>query len=98
MLTVSQLRAARAMTGMTVDELAAAAGLSPSTISEAEASPGPFADAELTERLRHIFEGRGVLFLATGEENAGAGPGVRLRRSFEDEGIRPQNLNAANDG
>jgi transcriptional regulator with XRE-family HTH domain len=98
MLTVSQLRAARAMTGMTVEELASATGLSVPTITAAEASPGPFADAAVTDRLRGIFEARGVLFLAAGEENAGAGPGLRLRNRFEDEGIRPQNLNAANDG
>ncbi|MFB9951102.1 helix-turn-helix domain-containing protein [Rhizobium puerariae] len=97
MLTVSQLRAARAMAGMTVDEVAAASGLSRSAIKEAEAAQ-VFANADVTERLRTIFESRGILFLGAGEgDDPGAGPGVRLRRQFHDEGIRPQNLNAAND-
>ncbi len=96
MLTVSQLRAARAMTGMTVDELSAISGLSRSAIEEAEASK-VFADAEVTERLRSIFESKGVLFLGAGADDAGAGPGLRMRQQFHDEGIRPQNLNAAND-
>ena len=85
------------MTGMTVEELAAASGLSKSAIEEAEAAQ-VFADADTTERLRTIFESRGILFLGAGEEDdPGAGPGVRLRRLFPDEGIRPQHLNAAND-
>ncbi|CAN7257164.1 MULTISPECIES: helix-turn-helix domain-containing protein [Neorhizobium] len=96
MLTVSQLRAARAMTGMTVEELAAASGLSKSAIEEAEASQ-VFANAGVTDRLRSIFESKGVLFLGAGQDDAGAGPGLRLRQQFHDEGIRPQNLNAAND-
>src|SRR5688572_26397081 len=97
MLTASQLRAARAMTGMTVDELAAASGLSKSAIEEAEAAKA-LAGADISERLRTIFESRGILFLGAGEgDDAGAGPGVRLRRKSHDEGIRPQNLNAAND-
>ncbi|KGD99310.1 helix-turn-helix transcriptional regulator [Rhizobium sp. YS-1r] len=98
MLIASQLRAARAMTGMTVEDLSAASGLSKSAIEEAEAAQ-VFADAGVTERLRTIFESRGILFLGAGEgDDPGAGPGVRLRQQFHDEGIRPQNLNAANDG
>lgn len=97
MLTASQLRAARAMMGMTVEELAAASGLSRSAIEEAEAAQA-FAGADISERLRTIFESRGILFLGAGEgDDAGAGPGVRLRQKSHDEGIRPQNLNAAND-
>lgn len=85
------------MTGMTVDELAAASGLSKSAIEEAEAARA-LAGADISERLRAIFESRGILFLGAGEgDDAGAGPGVRLRQKSHDEGIRPQNLNAAND-
>ncbi|MGK9053051.1 helix-turn-helix domain-containing protein [Neorhizobium petrolearium] len=97
MLTASQLRAARAMTGMTVEELAAISGLSRSAIEEAEAAK-VFAGAEVSDRLRAIFEARGILFLGAGDgDDPGAGPGVRLRQRSYDEGIRPQNLNAAND-
>jgi len=85
------------MTGMTVEELAAISGLSKTAIEEAEAAP-VFADADVTDRLRSVFESRGILFLGAGEgDDPGAGPGVRLRQRSHDEGIRPQNLNAAND-
>ncbi|WP_117194102.1 helix-turn-helix domain-containing protein [Rhizobium terrae] len=97
MLTASQLRAARAMTGMTVDELATASGLSSSAIEEAEAAEA-FASPSVTERLRTIFESKGIVFLAAGDGDPGIGPGLRLRQRSHDEGIRPQNLNAANDG
>jgi transcriptional regulator with XRE-family HTH domain len=96
MLTVAQLRAARAMTGMTVDELAAVSGLSKSTIEKAEAGQA-FADAEVTDRLRNIFESKGIIFIGAGEGDVAAGPGVRIRQHGHDEGLHPQDLNAAND-
>lgn len=86
------------MTGMTVEELSAASGISKSAIEEAEASTN-YASPEITDRLKTIFESKGILFLSAGEGNdPGAGPGVRLRQHGHEEGIRPQNLNAANDG
>jgi transcriptional regulator with XRE-family HTH domain len=97
MLTASQIRAARAMAAMTVDELAAASGLSVQAINDAEAAQS-FAPSEVAERLRVIFESKGVVFLAAGEDDPNIGPGVRLRQHVADEGIRPQNLSAANDG
>jgi transcriptional regulator with XRE-family HTH domain len=97
MLTASQLRAARALAHISVDELAAASGLSSDAIIEAEAS-ATYAEPVLTERLRAVLESKGVVFLPAGEGDGGAGPGVRLRQISQDEGIRPQNLNAANDG
>ncbi|WP_051903890.1 hypothetical protein [Neorhizobium vignae] len=81
---------------MTVEELAAASGISKLAIEEAEASQ-VFANTDVTDRLRSIFESKGVLFLGAGQDDAGAGPGLRLRQAFQDEGIRPQNLNATND-
>lgn len=86
------------MLGMTVEELSAASGFSVSTIEGAEAGQSS-AEAALTERLRNIFESRGVVFLGAGEgDDPASGPGVRLRQQSASEGIRPQNLNAANDG
>lgn len=83
------------MTGMTVETLSAVSGLATTVIAEAEAA-ATFAEPEVTERLRTIFEARGLAFIGAGE--GGGGPGVRMREHAHDEGIRPQNLNAANDG
>jgi transcriptional regulator with XRE-family HTH domain len=97
MVTASQLRAARALTGIPVDELAAASGLSAESIRQVEAAEAHAAPG-VTERLRVILESKGVLFLAAGDGDPGAGVGVRLRHLPQDEGIRPQNLNSGNDG
>ncbi|TWF56699.1 hypothetical protein FHW37_102337 [Neorhizobium alkalisoli] len=82
---------------MTIEELAEAAGVSASTIHKAEASD-LHSEPELAARLHSILESKGVIFLGAGEGDPAAGPGVRLRLENHDEGIRPQNLNAANDG
>lgn len=97
MLTSSQLRAARALTDITVDALADMAGLSADTIRRLEAAEG-HSDAAEVERLKTIYEAKGVIFIAAGDGDGVAGPGVRLRQQIQEEGIRPQNLNAANDG
>lgn len=97
MLTAAQLRAARAMTGITVDELAGASGIPKSAIEKAEAAQA-FADAEIADRLRNIFESKGIIFIGAGEGDVAAGPGVRMRQHGHDEGIHPKDLNAANDG
>jgi transcriptional regulator with XRE-family HTH domain len=96
MLTGTQLRAGRAMTGLSVADLADATGLSTSVIDEAETATA--VDPAVVERLRLALEAKGVVFLAAGEDNPGAGPGVRLRQRGIDEGIRPQHLSSANDG
>lgn len=96
MITASQLRAGRAMIGMTVEELAALTGISTSDIANAEAGEA-CADSALADRLRTAIESRGVVFLATGEEDASVGPGLRLRNGPADEGLRPDRLNATND-
>ena len=96
MLTGTQLRAGRAIAGLSIEELAAASGLAIGAIAEAEATDA--VDPAAAERLRLSLEAKGVVFLAAGEDNPGAGPGVRLRQRSKDEGIRPQNLSSANDG
>jgi transcriptional regulator with XRE-family HTH domain len=95
MLTTSQLRAARALIGISVEDLANASGLSTEAIRSTEASSGS-ADSEIAERLRRLFEAKGVIFVAAGQQDA-SGPGVRLHQQPPEEGIRPQNLNATND-
>lgn len=97
MLTASQLRAARALTGLTLDTVAVDAGLPVSVVEHAEATEA-HTDPSVTDKLRALFEAKGIVFLAAGEGDATAGPGVRLKQANHDEGIRPQNLNAANDG
>ncbi|RWX75793.1 DNA-binding protein [Neorhizobium lilium] len=97
MLTAPQLRAARALLGLSIEDIASVSGLSADAIQEAEADQ-VHGEPEVIERLRTLLESKGVLFLGAGEEDAGAGPGVRLRQTLQDEGIRPQNLNSANDG
>ncbi|AYD00509.1 helix-turn-helix transcriptional regulator [Neorhizobium sp. NCHU2750] len=96
MLTTSQLRAARALIGITVDDLSGATGVSADTIRSIEASSGT-ADPETAERLKRLFESRGVVFVAAGQQDA-SGAGVRLHQQGMDEGIKPDNLNSANDG
>lgn len=96
MLTTSQLRAARALIGISIDDLSGIAGISGSEIRALEAADGN-ASPEFAERLKRIFEAKGVVFVAAGQPDA-SGPGVRLHQTSVDEGIRPQNLNSANDG
>lgn len=90
------MRAGRAMAGLSVTELANTTGLSTDAIEEAETATA--VDPAVVERLRLTLESKGVVFLAAGEDNPGAGPGVRLRQRNADDGIRPQNLSSANDG
>ncbi|HEV7434151.1 MAG TPA: DNA-binding protein [Pseudorhizobium sp.] len=96
MLTGQQLRAGRAMIGLSVDDLAEVTGLSIHDITTAESANS--SDQTVAERLRLALEHKGILFLSAGEDNPGAGPGVRLRTYGADDGIRPQELNSTNDG
>ncbi|GGF78489.1 transcriptional regulator [Rhizobium wenxiniae] len=95
MITAAQLRAARAMIGLSIEELAEAASVSGNSIRDAEASTGN-PEPELSRKLKHALESRGIIFVATGQQDA-SGPGVRLHQQRADEGIRPQNLNSTND-
>ena len=95
MLTTSQLRAARAMIGISIEDLSKAAGIAAETLRAAEASAGN-AEPELAEKLKRVLESRGIIFVGAGQQDA-SGPGVRMHQQSPDEGIRPQNLNATND-
>ena len=96
MLTTSQLRAARALIGMTVDDLSKASGVSSDVIRTNETAAG-IVDPEIAERLRRVFESHKVVFTAAGEQGS-SGPGVQLHQSQDDEGLRPEELNSTNDG
>lgn len=91
----AQLRAARALLGISPDELADAAGTDAATVAIAEADAAAIA-TEALQALVAALEEAGVVFLATGESEIG-GPGVRLRDGEAEVSLRPEELNAAND-
>jgi transcriptional regulator with XRE-family HTH domain len=76
MVTPYQLRAARAIVGLSQTQVAAAAGVSSMTIKRAEGAGRPFPSAEAIAAIRTALEAAGVVFV---DEN-GHGPGVRLRK------------------
>lgn len=76
MTTPEQLRAARAMIGLSQAELAERVGQSTMTIRRAETSGGPIVAGQTIDAIRAALEKAGVVFLA---EN-GNGPGVALRK------------------
>ncbi len=95
MITSAQLRAARALLGIEPDVIATLAGVSADAVSAAES--GKWHDDEIPRLLRGVLEEKGVEFLP--DDGAESGIGVRLRQSGSaDEGLRPEHLNAANDG
>jgi transcriptional regulator with XRE-family HTH domain len=77
MTTPDQIRAARALVGLSQPAVAASAGVSAMTVKRAEGSSSPPASAEAVAAIRAALEASGVVFLP---EN-GNGPGVALRRS-----------------
>lgn len=72
-----QLRAARALLGLSQADLAERAGFSAMTIKRAEGIGLPYPSADALAAIRAALEAAGVDFIA---ENGG-GPGVRLRRN-----------------
>lgn len=95
MFTSAQLRAARALLGLSREALAAAAGIEPSEVAAAEADSAALA-TESQRMLHEALEAAGAVFIAAGEGGAG-GPGVRLRDGAAEPALRPEELNAAND-
>jgi transcriptional regulator with XRE-family HTH domain len=74
-LTIEQLRAARALLGWSQAELASRAGLSLPTVKRLEGGFGPHVSDDARGKLRRALEGAGIEFI---EENGG-GLGVRFR-------------------
>lgn len=83
------------MLGLTTDVLASESKLPVSAIEALETDVNS-ADTKALAAVRSVLETRGVLFLASGSDGAG-GPGIRFKQWAENDGIRPENLNAAND-
>jgi transcriptional regulator with XRE-family HTH domain len=76
-VTVRQIKAARALLAWSQADLARESGVSEPTIARLESSDGPLGGREATAiRLCDAIEAAGVEFL---NENGG-GPGVRLRK------------------
>ncbi|RCW27752.1 hypothetical protein DFR48_102237 [Ciceribacter lividus] len=97
-ISPAQVRAARALLGISVDELSAESGVSAFVILQCESQvPGKAVDAAALEALHGALQRLGVTFLADGDCAIG-GEGVRLtRREPGDEGMPPEKLNASND-
>ena len=75
-ISVEQVRAARALLGWSQTQLAKQAGLSLPTVKRVETERGPKVSEDARYALQRALELGGVEFI---DENGG-GPGVRLRR------------------
>jgi DNA-binding XRE family transcriptional regulator len=76
MTSPAQIRAARALLGLSQPEIAEMTGVSTMTVKRAEGAGKPAASADTVAAIRLAFEKAGCIFL---DENGG-GPGVRLKK------------------
>ena len=77
MLTIRQIKAARALLGWSQGDLAKHSSISEPTIARLELADGPIAGRHTTgEKIRGALEKAGIQFI---DENGG-GRGVRLRK------------------
>lgn len=76
LISIEQIRAARALLGWSQTDLAQRAGMSVPTVKRVEAEDGPRVSEEARQRLQKALESGGITFI---DENGG-GPGVRLRK------------------
>jgi transcriptional regulator with XRE-family HTH domain len=80
-ITVAQLRAARALIGWSQPELAEHSGVGIATIRRMEGARGlPKTTAENVWKVQRALEDAGIIFINDNDE----GPGVRLRKSRDD--------------
>jgi hypothetical protein len=95
MITVRQIKAARALLDWSDEDLADRTGLSGTDLSLLQAKDGLVDDTGgAGERIRTALQKAGVIFLGS---SGAEGVGVRLRRDVRDEGLRPQELTTEND-
>ncbi|MYZ48825.1 transcriptional regulator [Propylenella binzhouense] len=93
-ISARQMKAARALLGWSEDDLAARAGLKRDDLAGMEEEDLAFvAPPDAAEAVVQAFAAAGIEFL-----NAGGEVGVRLCPAPEVNGLRPSELNAANDG
>ncbi|WP_180901414.1 helix-turn-helix domain-containing protein [Martelella soudanensis] len=96
MTTPHQIRAARALLGLSRNQAARLAGIDRNLLLQAEDETAE-RDLAVFDGLEKTFVKQGVVFIEDGED--GFGPGVRLKQQIGHcSGIRPENLNSANDG
>lgn len=77
MISIRQVKAARALLAWSQADLARASGVSEPTIARLEAQDGPVGGrADTGDKIREALEAAGAVFIA---ENGG-GPGVRLSK------------------
>ena len=77
MITSGQIKAARALVGLTVAELAKEAGIGFTTLVRLEAADGvPSGTVRTLDAVQKALEAAGIEFIGTPED----GPGVRLRK------------------
>ncbi|MCB5176777.1 helix-turn-helix domain-containing protein [Microvirga lenta] len=79
MITASQIRAARALLGLSQSEVAERAGISVPSLKRAEAGSTIKVSSNLVSAIRSALEAEGAVFISAGETTQG-GPGVRLKQ------------------
>ncbi|NBB50054.1 hypothetical protein GVN24_17395 [Rhizobium sp. CRIBSB] len=97
MITPAQIRAARAMLDITIDRLCQESGVPALLILQIESGDVHEATPQHYSAVRATLERMGVLFLQAGDGGTGGGEGLRLATRFSDDGMRPEELTAAND-
>jgi transcriptional regulator with XRE-family HTH domain len=80
MIDAAQIRAARALLGISQTQLSALATVSPTTIKRLEAAPGMRGAVETLWKLQTALEKAGVQFIPADDS---MGPGVRLKNVRE---------------
>jgi transcriptional regulator with XRE-family HTH domain len=78
MISAAQIRAARALLNINQEELAKIASVHVATIRRLETATGVRGAADTLWKLQDALERKGVEFIP---EEAGKGPGVRLRQA-----------------
>jgi hypothetical protein len=94
-ISAAQIRAARALLDWTADRLGVECGLDGETITGFERG-ADFPTADEAGRLRAVLERSGIMLLPA--DGYGAGVRFRVREGGADAGLRPEELNSANDG
>ena len=96
MITPAQIRAARAMLDITIDRLSQESGVAALLILQIEAANGYDARPHHHAAIQAALERMGVHFIRPGEGGNG-GEGLRLAAQVSEDGLRPEELTAAND-
>jgi transcriptional regulator with XRE-family HTH domain len=95
MISPRQVHAARALLSWTQRDLAERAGVPETSVRAFESADTPVMEENgAGARLVTALQRAGILFL----EDNGDGIGVRVRSASRDEGLRPDQLTADNDG